>query len=62
MDQWTHGWTDEQVDGWMDRWTDRGTDEQTDERMDIPFYRDALTHLKTMQMNFFKNLVSSKLG
>ena len=33
----------------MDRWTDRW--------MDIPFYRDALMHLKIMQINFLKILM-----
>ena len=60
MDQWTHRWTDGQTDGWTDRWTDGWTDGETDGRMDIPFYRDALTHLKIMQINFLKNLMFSQ--
>ena len=37
------------MDPRTDRWTDKWTD--------IPFYRDALTHLKIMQINLFKNLM-----
>ena len=49
MDRRTHRWTDRQTDGWTDRKTDRW--------MDILSNRDVLTHLKVMQIIFFKNLM-----
>ena len=57
MNRWTHRPMDGQMDEWTDRWTDGRKDGRTDGRTDIPFYRDALTHLKTMQINFEKNLM-----
>ena len=36
------------TDGWMDGQTDRRTDGQTDQRTEIPPYRDAKMHLKTI--------------
>ena len=57
MNQWTHGPTDGQMDEWTDRCTDRWIDGRTDRQTDVPFYRDALTHLKIMQINLKKNLM-----
>ena len=43
-----YGPTDRLTDGRTDQWTDRPTDGRTERSEDRPPYKDARTHLKTM--------------